>query len=646
MHEAAAGQDNQGNLASELKHSGQLLLGAVLQHQQALDNANTQVWSNTIWAAAKLGCVEQGSVLLQRLASQPQVLTAADPQSWSNTIWAAAKLGCVEQGSVLLTRLAGQPQVMQQAQPQGWSTTLWAAAKLGCVEQGSVLLERLARQPQILTAADPQSWSNNLWAAATLYQTAVATRAAVTEKLQEVGHLLFQACASSPTAMEGAKPQAWSNTLWAAAALRWYDQGLFAQGAAALAAMPPAELEPQHISNGLYACAVCAHWDDNVQQQLGRVGECDLSSFTGQALANTLYAWAVLSRVMTTFGAAQQHKGAWSSASQALFQEAVQRNVSSYVEQELGQLYVAQLHCQHLGIPGLPVGAVLEAARAVGWTLAELSTTAGQREVATVLQQLGYTTQLEMKSPDGVMSADVGVTALPDGCPCSIAVEFDGPHHFVADNSSATSSSRSNKTAAAVDRLEGPTRLRNALLQARFPDGVVCIPWKEWVAATKAGQQEEYLRAALAQVAGQQVSCTCWEGCLKVDCPVFPEVEYGCYAGGAVSSSNAGDKVYLMNHWVAATSAVAEALTLGSAAMCWDFILSACRKPLGHPLQQRRQAMRMLVPHAVRTLALSHASKAGMPPATAARDLAEHAARRARSQQGALTTAGYLPGSE
>jgi hypothetical protein len=29
---------------------------------------------------------------------------------------------------------------------------------------------------------------------------------------------------------------------------------------------------------------------------------------------------------------------------------------------------------------------------------------------------------------------------------------------------------------------------------------VVCIPWEEWVAAKEAGQQEEYLRAALAAV--------------------------------------------------------------------------------------------------------------------------------------------------
>jgi hypothetical protein len=542
-----------------------LLLDSACQEPQVMAGAKPQVWSNTIWAAAKLGCVEQGSVLLTRLAGQPQVMQQAKtqewsntlwaaatmheaaagqdlhvslarelqhsgqllmeaflkhhqgfdsvlPQHWSNTIWAAAKLGCVEQGSVLLERLVRQPQVLIAADPQSWANVLWAAAKLGCVEQGSVLLERLVRQPQVLTAANPQHWSNALWAAATLYQAAVDTSAAVIQKLQEGGHLLFQACASSPTALQAAGSQNWSNTMWAAAVLRWYDQGLFSQGAAALAAMPAGDIEPQGISNTLYACALGAHWDGNVHQLMVRMGEYDLTAFNEQDLANTLYAWAVLFCVITTSGASQQHQSNWINAAAPLLKKAAGCGVSRFTQEGLGQLYVAHLHCQHLGIPGLPAGTVLEAARAVGWSDGKATISASQREVASVLQQLGYTTQLEMESPDGIMSADVGVTALPDGSPCSIAVEYDGRHHYVTDNNSGNPSGSDQKSVTPVDRLDGPTRLRNALLQARFKNGVVCIPWREWVAATRAGQQEEYPRAALAQVAGQQVSLACWEG--------------------------------------------------------------------------------------------------------------------------------------
>jgi hypothetical protein len=576
MYEAAAGQDLQGNLARELQHSGQLLMTALLKHCQTLVNADTQFWSNTLWAAAKLGCVEQGSVLLRRLTDQPHLMTAAEsqtwsntlwasatmyeaaagqdlqgnlarelqhsgqllmtallkhcqtlddtyPQEWSNIIWAAAKLGCVEQGSVLLQRLASQPQVLTAASPQNWSNTLWAAAKLGCVEQGSVLLDRLASQPQVMQHASPQHWSNSIWAAASMYQAVDDTTSAskaVKRKVQKGGRWLLQACASSPTALQGASSQNWSNTLWAAAVLRWYDQSLFNQGAVSLAAMPPGDMKPQEISNALYACALCAHWDNNVQQLLGRVEVYDLAAFTAQSLANSLYAVAVLSCVTTTSEASrQQHQGAWISAAQALFKEAAGRNVSTFVQENLRQLNSAHIYAGNLGIPGLPVGPVLKAARAAGWSSGKPTISDSQREVASVLQQLGYTTQLEMRSPDGLISADVGVTALPDGRPCSIAVEFDGPSHFVTDNSSGNSTSSNNRTAA-TDRLNGPTRLRNAFLQAHFPDGVVCIPWMEWPAASKPDQQEEYLRAALAQAAGQQVSFVCWEGCIKMDSPL------------------------------------------------------------------------------------------------------------------------------
>jgi hypothetical protein len=180
-----------------------------------------------------------------------------------------------------------------------------------------------------------------------------------------------------------------------------------------------------------------------------------------------------------------------------MFMEAASRPLSSSARENLNQLYTAHLYAEHLGIPGLAAGPVLEAARAAGRSQGkQIITSVGQKEVASALRQLGYTVQLEMQSPDGLMSADIGVTALPDGSPCSIAVEYDGPYHYVTELTARGSKQH---------RLEGPTRLRNALLQPRFPDGVVCIPWFEWRTATVSGQQQEYLRKAMAAVLGTKV---------------------------------------------------------------------------------------------------------------------------------------------
>jgi hypothetical protein len=489
------------------------LLDSVCQQPQVMARADPQAWSNTLWAAAKLGCVQQGSVLLTKLAGQLHVLTQAGPQSWSNTMWAAATMyesaaGQDQQGvlarqlqhsgQLLMGAFLKHCKVFDKASPQQWSNTLWAAARLGCVEQGSALLMRLASNPQIMLKAIPQDWANTIWAAATLYQTAVDTStSAVIGKLQKGGHLLLQACvSSSPTALQGAKSQEWANTLWAAAVLRWYDQRLFSQGTAALVAARHAEVQPQNISNALHACALVAHWDGNVQQLMGQLNEYNLAAFNAQNLANTLYAWAVLSCVLATSGAAQHRREVLSSAAEPLFKEAARRSTHSFGELELRQLYTAHVCAEHLGIPGLPTGALLEAAMQAGMT-GSTTTSPWQKEVNSALRQMGYTTQPEMRSPDGLMSADIVITKVSGGKPCSIAVEYDGLYHYVTDNSSSTFPSSSSTTAPAV-RLNGPTRLRNALLQGRFPDGVVCIPWWEWQEAKEAGQQQEYLSKALA----------------------------------------------------------------------------------------------------------------------------------------------------
>jgi hypothetical protein len=471
---------------------GPLIQALASNLQGCLQGVKPQECSNTLWSLGKL--CEMGQQGHQCSNVQPAAynrvlfsyalgelhskLAVARPQNVSNAVYGCALAGHVEGVSQLLDHLCQQPHVMAGAIPQVWSNIVWAAAKLGCVEQGSVLLGQVATCLPSMNGAKPQHWSNTVWAAATLHQTAVetCTSAVITGSLQKSGRVLLEVCTSSPTALTGAISQNWSNTLWSAAVLCWYDKQLFTQGAAALAGMPTAEVEPQHLSNALYACAICAHWDDSVQHLLGRVAEYDLGAFDEQALANTLYAWAVLSCVATTSGAAQQHLEVLRTAPAALFKEASSRSVGSCDVRNIRQLLVAHFIAeQHLGVPGLPAGPVLDAARAAGWTDSDPSVSTTQRKVASTLQQLGYTVQLEMKSPDGLMSVDIGITALPDGSPCSITVEFDGTYHYVATNTRSTSPS-SNRTAAAVHRLNGPTRLRNALLQARFTDGWCAYP--------------------------------------------------------------------------------------------------------------------------------------------------------------------------
>jgi hypothetical protein len=424
--------------------------------------------SNTVYGCALAGHMEDLPHFLACVCQHPELMDRALPQHWSNIVWGTATLyesaatdgdvhlaGQLQQyGQLLLSRCVQTPGAMTGASHQNWSNTIWAAAKLGCVKDGAQLLSQLARSMHSTTEATPQSCSNTLWAAATL---------------------------------------------------RLYDQGLFTQAMQELAGMPPAAIQPQHFSNSLWACAVCAHWGSGVQQLLGRVGECDLAQFDEQHLANTSWAWAVLACLAGEDGSYDQHDLCFQQVAAALFKEAAARPVTSFSRDQLSQLYRAHLYAeQHLGIPGLPAGQVLEAARAEGLQSEVATISPGQKQVNSCLRQMGYSTQLEGLSPDSLVRADIVITALPDGRPCCIAVEFDGPPHYMTEQAAST---------GAADRLEGPTRLRNLLLSRCFPDGVLCIYWRDWAAAEGGKEARKgWLRKELAKLVRSKVGALVAQG--------------------------------------------------------------------------------------------------------------------------------------
>jgi hypothetical protein len=332
-----------------------------------------------------------------------------------------------------------------------------------------------------------------------MYQAAASAGGSSSKLAEQLLHsgqqLLARMCASLDQAMRGAKPQEWANSVWAVAKLRWYDHGLLQQGVKAQLGLPVACIQSQHVSNTLLACAVCAHWDSGAQQLLGRVAEMGAAVINGQDLCNNLYAWAVLSCVaLEGQGSASSHTAPPSSdAAALLFEEAARRPVALFTAEGLHQLCAAHQLAQSLGMAGLPEGQVLKAAQAAGWSDGEPTLNRWQQEVAAALQRLGYSTKMEGRSKDGLMSVDVVVTAQPDRTPCRIAVEYDGAYHYL------TPSDSNSKHC-----LNGSTRLRNTFLRPRFPDGLLCVPWFEWAAME--GQQvakEEHLGSKMAAVRGQ-----------------------------------------------------------------------------------------------------------------------------------------------
>jgi hypothetical protein len=254
-------------------------------------------------------------------------------------------------------------------------------------------------------------------------------------------------------------------------------------------------LKPQELSNTLLACAVCAHWDSHVYQLLASVLKGNLSGFSEQQLSNTLHSWAVLTCIAREAGAGQQQVQELGQVAGALFEEAGRRweqHDGVFIGLDLCQLFQAHMYAEHLGLPQRLEGGLLKQAREA-WLAQQAArsktTSRSLQEVNSTLGQMGYKTQLQALTADGLLRLGITISGLPDGSSSSIGVGFRGAFHYVAEQMGSGS---------VVDRLDGPTRLSHVLLMARSPAALHYIPWREWDSAKEAGQQEEYLSKALA----------------------------------------------------------------------------------------------------------------------------------------------------
>ena len=109
-----------------------------------------------------------------------------------------------------------------------------------------------------------------------------------------------------------------------------------------------------------------------------------------------------------------------------------------------------------------------------------------QSEIAGVFRdQLKLNCEVERVTDGGYFSVDV---YLPDG---EVAVEYDGPQHFVGPGRDQLRLFRSGETCTKT----AATELRDLFLAKTCAGGVISIPWFEWF--ENAEKRDEYLRRKL-----------------------------------------------------------------------------------------------------------------------------------------------------
>ena len=114
----------------------------------------------------------------------------------------------------------------------------------------------------------------------------------------------------------------------------------------------------------------------------------------------------------------------------------------------------------------------------------DVTVSSDHKQLASIIGDLGVPYLLESLADDGNFSVDVFLTVD------DVAVELDGPTHFI-NTSDSDAASRTTKTTK--------TELRDKFLRRRYRT-VLSVPWFEWADVKGPAQKGEYVAEKLRSV--------------------------------------------------------------------------------------------------------------------------------------------------
>jgi hypothetical protein len=452
----------------------QLLLPVFLQDSK-LQQANPQEVSNTLWAVAGLGMPVEEDQVLQLVQRMKQLLPQANSQDISNALWSVAALGVQLAGDDAQQLVQHFIQVRAEATPQAVSNILGACASMGVQLTACVVQQLVQYLIKVLPTANTQDIANSVEAVARMGHTLPADQ-------------LQQAVQRFRMQLPNAIPQHVSETLWACGRMHYTPLQLLS----ALEQQPQlltallAAAGPQSLANMAWACGELGRKGKLLprvllQQLVHLLQHSTICSYTMQNLCNSCWTAAVLdlqqcvSQVLQLVSACSE---LWAIA----------------VDTDLRQLYQVHLWLldSRLPAPGQGVSGVLSQQQLQqckdSWEQQLQRETASakasdlHRSVFAALQALPADTWqqppvLEQRIADGALSIDIAATTRSG---VQLAIEVDGPYHFVQPD----------------DTLTGPTLFRNRALAARGYV-LVSIPYWEWRKLGGAAQRQQYLLSKL-----------------------------------------------------------------------------------------------------------------------------------------------------
>ncbi|KAK9814956.1 hypothetical protein WJX73_003116 [Symbiochloris irregularis] len=467
------------NAFAKLEHCPSSLLPATAKAAMSkLGEFNAQALSNTLWAVSKLGYEDEA--LMHALASCVTAKIATfNAQNIANSVWAYANLQC-HPGTALLDAAASiAEQSMPHFSAQNLSNTMWSFAKLSYLHKGlftagtSHAAKTLGRfQPQSVAnmalfsgialelcnrlageeaqAFSRQHLSNTVWAFGTLEREG-----------QPRKRLMSAIAAAMVDRVAECNPQEISNTCWAFAKLRYYDEKLL-EVMAAEALKTIASFSQQNLANLAWAYGKLAHFHSELLGAIADRASQMIKDLSLQHVTNILWAFASLfylpgealqvfvEEVRTRlavecFNPQQLANLVWALSISKLctvdIWNAIMGQITNMgadtdlVPEALTQIYQAHLlmEIDQAGQVCSTPPHLLRQASAT-WREATRNVRISQlhSEVSQALTALGEVHEMEHLVEGDLFSLDM---AIPGE---RIGIEADGPHHYTANTLSPT----------------------------------------------------------------------------------------------------------------------------------------------------------------------------------------------------------------
>jgi hypothetical protein len=431
---------------------------------EVLNDFVPQGFSNTFYACGQLGILPPADWLERFWHESSAKLAEWNAQDFSNTIYACGQLGIKPPADWLERFWNVNALKLSEFIPQALSNTVYACGQLGITPPDYWLERFWHASAATLSEFVPQALSNTLYACGQLGIT-------------PPDYWLLRFWHASAATLGDFVPQALSNTLYACGQLGIAPPADWLERFWHASAVKLSEFDPQGFSNTLYACGQLsitppADW----LQCFSSSCERTLPYMVQQNLANAAVALATLALWELPLW-----RGLWERLCSSL-----SRNVAGWSAEnrlDARQMYQAY-QAAAVERPGLlpaPSPELLAAARETWIDQArdgEDNTRAGklQAAVSDCLTRMGVAHANERWCERAERSVDIVIEGATP-----IALEVDGPSHFLQDG-----------------RPDGSTLLRNRILAAHGWRMVV-VDYRVWQHELKTGEQrEQYLRSLLA----------------------------------------------------------------------------------------------------------------------------------------------------